>query len=293
VLDKHQTYAAARSVGLSVPRTEQVTSLAEAAALCPSLSFPVVLKWSDPAAVVAQLTLAGLALHKAHYCHSAAELLAYLTPYQQAGVFPLIQQYCAGYGLGQFILMHGGRAHYLFQHRRLHEWPPEGGVSSLSVSLPSTLHRTLMAQSVALLQALDWDGIAMVEYRHDAVTGSSALMEINGRYWGSLPLACHAGASFPWFSYQLLTVGQAGARPDYRAGVRCRFMVPETKRLLRLLFDQRAIADRRLRFARLPALGAWLFDFVRPGTVYQVFRWSDPLPFVRDALQMLRRPWRR
>lgn len=288
VLNKEQTYAAAGRVGVRVPRTEQVASMSDVLALGATLRFPVVLKWANPNDVVSILGKAGLALDKTCYCYSAAELFAYLRPYEQVGLYPLIQEYCGGYGLGQFVLMHKGEAHYAFQHRRVHEWPPEGGFSSLCESVSLASHKGLMAQSIALLRELEWEGIAMVEYRHDPSTGESALMEINGRFWGSLPLAYHAGAAFPWLSYSLLGMGQSVTQGGYRSGMRCRFMIPETKRLLRILFQPGMIADKNVSFRRLPELGKYLADFIRPRTCYYVFQWSDPAPFFSDLGQMLR-----
>lgn len=287
VLNKDRTYAAAARVGIRTPRTEQVASLAEAAALGPQLRFPVVLKWANPQGVVGQLAAAGLALDKTQYCDTPAQLLAYLGRFERVGIFPLIQEYCAGHGLGQFILMHEGRAHYTFQHQRIHEWPPEGGFSSMCESLPRERHQALMAQSIALLQALAWEGIAMVEYRHDPATGESALMEVNGRFWGSLPLAHHAGAAFPFLCYKLLGNNEAVDNTRYRSGIRCRYMVPETKRLLRILFGQQHIADKTLAFRRLPELLGYCIDFVRPGSSYYVFALHDPRPFFSDLGQML------
>jgi predicted ATP-grasp superfamily ATP-dependent carboligase len=287
VLDKEQTYAAAHKIGIRVPRTRQIQSLAQVTAACDSLRFPVVLKWSNPNTVVKVLSAAGLRLDKAHYCYTAKELFEYLQPYEKVNVYPLIQEYCSGFGLGQIVLMHEGRARYLFQHQRVHEWPPEGGFSSLCKSLPLDRHHLLMEKSIALLRELEWEGVAMVEYRHDPVTNESALMEINGRFWGSLPLAYHSGASFPWFMYKLIGLKQAVDQQDYRAGMRCRFMIPETKRLMRLMFRQSDIADRRLVFKRFPELIGYFFDFLRPGTCYYVFDRRDPRPFLRDTIQVL------
>ena len=287
VLDKTHTYAAAARLGLQVPRTVHITSPGALAGLTATLRFPVVLKWADPNHVAPALAAAGLTLDKTHYCQTAQQLDDYLRQYAPVGHYPLIQEYCAGYGLGQFILMHDGQPRYAFQHRRLHEWPPEGGVASLALSVPLAEHGALMAQSVALLRALDWDGVAMVEYRHDPASGSSALMEVNGRYWGSLPLASQAGAEFAWHSYQLLGLGRPVRQTAYTGGMRCRFMVPETKRLLRILFGQQHIADRHVRWRRLPALAGYLLDFLRPHTRYYVLRWSDPRPLFTDLGQML------
>lgn len=285
VVNKGQTYSAAEKIGIHVPKTLQIRSVAEAAAACKTIRFPLVLKWANPNNVMPALSSAGLVLDKAHYCYSTDELLAYLRRYEKVGLYPLIQEYCPGYGLGQIVLMHGGRAHYVFQHQRVHEWPPEGGFSSLCKSLPLEDHQSLMSKSIALLRELDWEGVAMVEYRYDPSTGNSALMEINGRFWGSLPLACHAGASFPWLMYKLIGMKQIVEQEAYRSGVRCRFMVPETKRLIRVLFGQKEIADKKIVFRRLPELITYLMDFIRPRTCYYVFAWSDPAPFARDIIQ--------
>ena len=289
VLNKKLTCMAAASVGIRVPRTEQISSLADAHALLHELHYPVVLKWSNPNDVIQLLLGAGLTLDKAHYCHSAAELLEYLAPYEKVERYPLIQEYCVGFGLAQIILMHQGIPVYTFQHQRLHEWPPEGGFSTLCTSIDPSQHPELMAKSIALLQVLEWDGVAMVEYRHDPASGESAFMEINGRFWGSLPLACHAGATFPWFGYQLEGMRQAIHQTAYKDGVRCRFIIPETKRLFRLLFQQKMVADKSLKFNRAEELISYLLEFVRPRGCYYVFQWRDPMPVFTDAIQNARR----
>lgn len=287
VLNKDRTYLAASAVGIRTPRTEQPCSLAEVEQASRDLRFPVVLKWANPHEVMARLNAARLEMEKTRYCQTPEELLAYLRPYEKAGVYPLVQEYCAGYGLGQFVLMKDGQAHYTFQHRRLHEWPPEGGFSSMCESLPADAHQALIARSIALLRELEWEGIAMVEYRHDPQTGESALMEINGRFWGSLPLAWHAGARFPSMMYRLFGQQQPLTPTPYRAGVRCRYMIPETRRLLRVLFAQHKIADKTLRFYRLPELATYLVDFVRPASRYYVFCFTDARPFFSDLGQIV------
>jgi len=171
----------------------------------------------------------------------------------------------------------------------VHEWPPEGGFSSLCESVGAPEHAALMEKSIALLRELEWEGVAMVEYRYDPATGDAALMEVNGRFWGSLPLAYHAGANFPYLLYRLFGLGEAIAPAPYRAGVRCRYMLPETKRLLRILFAQQKIPDRKLQFARGAELAGYLFDFVRPGSHYYVYDARDRGPFFSDLKQMAKK----
>ncbi|RZT09736.1 Peptidoglycan/LPS O-acetylase OafA/YrhL, contains acyltransferase and SGNH-hydrolase domains [Duganella sp. CF402] len=268
VLRKDLTYAAAAQAGVFVPRTWHPASIDDGATAAAQARFPVVLKWADPNAMIPLLRQAGMRLEKAQYCDDADTLMAALRRYQVLARFPMVQEYCAGYGLGQFVLMKDGQALYRFQHQRLHEWPPEGGTSTLCVSLPASRHVELMRQSVALLRALEWEGVAMVEYRYDSSTGRAALMEVNGRFWGSLPLACQAGANFPWYCYQALALQEQVAGTAYEEGVRCRYMTAETRRLLHV---------RTWR-----ELAGYLTEFLRPRSGYFVHDWRDPLPLWRD-----------
>ena len=84
-------------------------------------------------------------------------------------------------------------------------------------------------------------------------------------------------------------MGQPQPQADYRPGLRCRFMIPETKRLARLLFRPGAVADRQLAFSRGGELLGYLRDFLRPSMRYYLFTWSDPAPFVRDLWHAVRR----
>jgi hypothetical protein len=49
--------------------------------------------------------------------------------------------------------------------------------------------------------------VPMLEFKQDSRTGRPFLMEVNGRFWGSLQLALDAGVDFPYFVFQL-AIGQ-------------------------------------------------------------------------------------
>lgn len=289
VVNKDRTYKLASELGMTVPRTLRIATLSDLEETkAKPLRFPVVLKWDNPNEAVRLLRGTGLSMFKVRYCNSQEELTQQLAPYTAIGIFPLIQEYCTGEGLGQFILMRNGTPHCIFQHRRVHEWPPEGGFSSMCESVGVGENVELMAQSVALLRALDWQGIAMVEYRFDQASGRAWLMEINGRFWGSLPLAHHAGVPFAWLAYQLFVLGRPVTQTPYTTGMRCRFMVPETKRLARILFRQDLIDDQSLDFKPARELFGYVVEFFRAGSRYYVFEWRDPKPFFSDLAQIVR-----
>lgn len=293
VLDKLRTLDAARAAGLQVPETWQPLPDEDFDGRARQLPYPLVAKWANPPEIMPILEGAGLEWLKTEYVRDAAQLTALLARYRSIQRWPLIQQYCRGVGLGQMLYMRDGEASLRFQHRRLHEWPPEGGVSTLCRAEPLTRHATQMALSEKLLRTLGWDGQAMVEYRYDADAGCYWLMEVNGRFWGSLPLAWHCGAHFAWESYRRTVLGQTDAAPPVRDRLRARYMVPETKRLARLLAAPKHISDPFFQRRPVADLIAYLAAFFDPRMRYYVLTFSDPRPWARDIGQIVRKALRR
>jgi protein-tyrosine-phosphatase len=79
----------------------------------------------------------------------------------------------------------------------------------------------LRERSLSLLRTASWTGIAMVEY----LVGREApplLMEINGRFWGSLPLPAAVGIDFPWLWLQLVLDGRITPPKSYPVSIYCR-----------------------------------------------------------------------
>ena len=166
------------------------------------------------------------------------------------------------------------------------------GTSTLCRSLPLTLHADCMERSEALLRALNWSGVAMVEYRYDDRRGDYCLMEINGRFWGSLPLAEAAGLHFAARLVTALGRGEAVTQPAYPE-LRGRYLVPDCKRLFRILFRADAIADPAVSFSRWRETAAFFLRFLDPGCRYFVFQWGDPQPWIRDMRNAIAKLLRR
>ncbi|MCU7375666.1 hypothetical protein PEC18_33830 [Paucibacter sp. O1-1] len=289
VLDKTRTLDAARAVGIEVPETASPVSWAEVEQLAIGCRFPVVLKWADPAKVAGRLAELGLPLEKAEHIYSAEQLIAACARYRPLGQWPVVQEYCAGTGLGQFFFMHRGQAVRRFQHLRIAEWPPEGGFSSVCDAVPLDQHRDLQERSIALLQRIGWHGVAMVEYRHDSATGRSVLMEINGRFWGSYPLALHAGAGFALISHAV----QAGAGAAHAACAGHALAGPHggDRTQASAAHPAAAAQDHRpaVPAAPLQELSRFVTDYFRPAVCYYVWSWRDPRPFLQDMRNLLRR----
>jgi predicted ATP-grasp superfamily ATP-dependent carboligase len=166
----------------------------------------------------------------------------------------------------------------LFQHLRIREDPPSGGVSVFCQSV--TLSPKLADYSVRLLRAMHWEGVAMVEYRYNAEADRAILMEVNGRFWGSLPLALHAGIDFPYLLYRSTLEG-VGAPPQcrYKVGVKCRLIAGDTKWLYSVLAS-----------GLLPPFKACMeyLSAFRPGIKYYGWSLDDPLPAIMNFVLRLR-----
>jgi hypothetical protein len=141
------------------------------------------------------------------------------TDYRKA----LLQGYVRGRGAGVFLLRWNGRILAKFMHLRLHEVPHTGGASSLRMSW---WHDAMAADAETKLERVDWQGVAMVEYRWDPETDRFWLMEMNLRFWGSLHLALFAGVDFPRLLADAFFGHPTETMVTGRLGVVCRNTIP-------------------------------------------------------------------
>ncbi len=294
VLSKDFTAQAAQKVGIETPKTTLLNHESELAAIVDKLKYPVILKWSNPHDVMKFANELSIKIEKLVYCYNKDELKQKIHSYAPLKQFPMLQEYCPGVGFGQFFFMHEGQALLRFQHQRVHEWPPEGGFSSLCRAIPVHKHEALQQQSIALLQSINWQGVAMVEYRYDETTGNAILMEINGRFWGSLPLAYHANVPFAWYTYKILGLGETPTeRLVIADNIQCRNTLVELKRLVRIIFQADKIKDKSLHFSRIETLFAVIQGFFRPSMHYYLFSLDDIRPLFADWKILLKKLIRR
>ena len=193
----------------------------------------------------------------------------------------LLQNYVPGHGVGIEILLHRGKCLAAFQHRRLRELPYTGGVSVVAVA--EAADPLLVERACELLQALQWEGVAMVEFKADPHTRKAVLMEVNGRFWGSLSLPIEAGIDFPFYVWQLAHGETPSVPSTYDVGARWRWSAGYLRRPAWGVFPtalRRGAAGTALRRD----------IFGSPGDFAPVVRdalWSvfDPMPAVLELAQ--------
>ena len=278
--NKAEVLQRANDVGIRVPETQIAHSPAEAEAFSDLPDFPIVVKPTCSRV----LTPTGWLSNSVNYAADKDKLFGLLRRLPTESYPVLLQERIAGPGVGMFLLFDHGQVLAEFSHCRLREKPPSGGVSVLCESIP--LDRRVADLAATLLTRMDWHGPAMIEFKRDLRDGSLRLMEINGRFWGSLQLAIDAGVDFPALLVDAACGRRPAAAPAYRTGVRSRWLGGDLDALMLTLLKAR----KRLN---LPpgypgrARSIWTFLQSWDGeTRLEIERLNDPRP---DVLEWRRR----
>jgi len=284
ICDKRGVLERAALRGVAVPTQIEIAKPSERKRLDQAPNFPLVLKPSrSVSGPEGGRARAGVA-----YASDSAELNAALDSFPPAAYPILIQQRITGPGFGISVLLWDGELRAAFAHRRIREKPPSGGVSVLRESIP--LDTGLLSKCVDLLRDFNWQGVAMVEFKLDDRSGTPCLMEINGRFWGSLQLAIDAGVDFP----NLLVQSALGMNPAlataYRTGVKSRWEWGDVDQLLSTVLHPKKALGRSSPVLRRPRLSAFA-DFFRAfssDNSPEVFRHDDPVPFFQETVNWFR-----
>jgi predicted ATP-grasp superfamily ATP-dependent carboligase len=183
-MDKERTLAIARNLRIPVPKTVPLSEFIESEV---DLRYPLIVKPK----VVYSYSRMRIPITLITEKREMQSLLQQNIDKESL----LVQEYVPGNGYGFFALYNKKRNLVAyFMHRRIHESLGWGGVSTLARSY---YNERLKFLGESLLKNLGVTGVAMVEFRRNIHSGEFILMEINGRYWGSLPLAIAAGVDFP------------------------------------------------------------------------------------------------
>jgi predicted ATP-grasp superfamily ATP-dependent carboligase len=267
--DKAYVLALADTLGIPIPRMQVIASAGDARAHEQSLTFPTVIK---PARSRVRRGTGWISTAVA-YAPSAAAMHAHLASLPPEAFPVLLQERIVGPGAGVFACCDHGKVIAMFAHRRLREKPPSGGVSVLCESAP--LDPVLAGQATRLLGALGWHGVAMVEFKRDERDGSARLMEINGRFWGSLQLSVDAGVDFPHLAAEIAAGRSPASPPEYRTGIRSRWLCGDLDALLmRLLHSEKTLNLPAAHPGRLRSLWNFL-RFTGRNLHYEIERSDD------------------
>ena len=280
ISDKYNLMKLAQELKVAIPDTIFVPDGNIQPVLDGIASFPVVVK---PACSLIRHEK-GWQKTAVHYANDKSELRDLYRRHDYLMRPSLVQRRVLGQGQGVFVLMNESLPLAMFAHRRLREKPPSGGVSVLRESIP--LEKALVDPALRLLRHVRWHGVAMVEFKVDRATRTPILMEINGRFWGSLQLAIDAGMNFPWLLLQM-AAGEAVGLPDnsYRCGIKSRWLLGDLDHLLMRLWKPRAALNLP---PGSPSKWRCLRDFADcfdRDTFYEIEKLGDVGPFLYELRQ--------
>lgn len=154
---------------------------------------------------------------------------------------PIVQTHVPAddtYGFG--ALYHRGTALATYHQRTIRADPYAGG---RGVYRETVADPDLEAAGRAVLDELEWHGLAWVEFAENADTGRLELVDLRPGMWESLPVTFRSGADFPRW-YWLQTRGDVHEiLPDYDVGVVSHDVSGELQRLRSVLANGSELVD--------------------------------------------------
>jgi predicted ATP-grasp superfamily ATP-dependent carboligase len=284
-MDKAATVSTAQDIGIPIPATHTLRQTSDALKSAHELGYPVVVKprfsryWAGREFISSD----GVG-----YAATDEQLLSLMATQDPRLPPPLLQKFIPGTGCGVCVLLaRDGTLCAEFAHERLRDYRPTGSGSVLRRS--ARVDPRLRDMSLNLLRHLGCYGVAMVEFRIDSRTGDPYLMEINGRFWGSLQLAIDAGVNFPALLVDL-ALGRPVTKPAYQENVVLRWWIGDLVRTIRVLKGKPVGY-----IGNFPSRLSALREFFGPqpaGTRNEILRWSDWRPSFVEPISMMRKVFR-
>ena len=259
-LDKRRVHELATELGIPSPTTVPVERWADLERAADVVGFPLVFKTGVETETRFVRRIDSMPALRRTY-------LRYRRDY---GAPALVQQLLEGDGRGYFGLYVDGERLASYTHRRIREYPVSGGASACAESGQDAVLREYGSR---LLDALDWAGVVMVEFKDDA-EGNPHVIEVNPKFWGSLDLAIESGLNFPALLLEHATGGDVGpGGTGFTAG--------------RVHWPLSGDVQHALR--RPEAARSVIGDALSPRTASNL-RPDDPLPHLAEFGKALARP---
>jgi predicted ATP-grasp superfamily ATP-dependent carboligase len=237
--DKQMTHELCAELDIPVSPAKTLDDNDTARSLVERFGLPLVIKprrsyWSDTLDVRDKVEIIGDENHLNTVLNKLADKKRFLA-----------EAYFDGAGTGISLVASKGEILQAFQHRRLREG--KGGCSSYRIS--EDLHPQMLEACRKIIARTNYDGVCMFELRHDQTSGNWILLEINSRFWGSMPLPISLGIDFPNLLYDLIVLGKKHDKINYKVGMRSRNLVLDGMNLVKRLGD-----------INVKSIPNWLYD---------------------------------
>jgi predicted ATP-grasp superfamily ATP-dependent carboligase/CelD/BcsL family acetyltransferase involved in cellulose biosynthesis len=279
LVDKARFVALARERELPVPRTLLSSDARRAGEIARLLPLPVILKPTSHLGFRRSPAVLGLGKGplKAFYAGDVDELARMIERIESFSPDFVVQEFIPG-GEEQIYTFHAyldgdRRALGCYVGRKIRTYPRSAGVSTF---LELVDEPELVRLGLDVLDKLGMSGVVKLDFKRDPRTGRFYLLEVNPRFnlWNHLGAA--AGVNLPLLAYRDLAGKPVSPAPPARTGIRWLSLADDVRTFVR---DYGPAGELTLR--------AWLASLVGP-TVFDVFAWDDPSPFLMDMARSLR-----
>jgi len=281
VVNKTTLYEAAGAAGVPTIPSLSTPSLTQVMQWSKQHNGPYILKPSYEGVISCKLSGKNLVLE------GREQLLAYVRNY---GAESLVIQRMIRGGDGNIFDCYGlcdssGRVVSLTSHRRIRQYPPDFGATSLGeipAPLPSREEQFLFAATERLFHRIPFHGIFGIEWLREEATGEFYLIDFNARPFLTIGHLRDCGVNLPLLAYRDL-VGESLADVPRR---------PPVKRKRWVYITKDIDTFRMLRQSgQRPGLLSWLLSVARCRSFAYVSL-RDPMPGLRSIFQIVVRALR-
>jgi predicted ATP-grasp superfamily ATP-dependent carboligase len=271
-VNKEQTLALARQLGLHIPYGVVVSGENDVPAAIREIGFPAVIKPVESWLEKDQqgVRVASCLVTTLDETYQAVETLT------RHGGSVLFQQFLTGRREAVSFLYARGEIYARFAQWAKRTEPPLGGQSVLrqSIAVPPDIG----AKAERLVREMGLEGYSEVEFRRDSA-GLPYLMEINPRLSASVEIAVRCGVDFPLLLYQWANDEAITRVSRYRTGGWMRYLRGD------IMTTIEALQQRGRPGVPSPARSLLDFSlsFLHPMD-YDYLDWSDLLPAVKATV---------
>ncbi len=271
LLDKITFYRYAEEKGFPIPRTFFVRNRRDAEHAAQELVFPCILK--PPKKTPEWMRQAKVGVYK---INNANELLSLYDICKEWAEILMVQEWIEGPDANLYscncYFDSNSKPLVTFVARKLRQWPPEAGTSSLGEECRNDV---VLHESIRLFAGISYRGLGYVEFKQDARTGNHYIIEPNiGRPTGRSAIAEAGGVELLYAMY-CDAVGLPLPRGlDQKYG-NAKWIYWRRDFQAALFYWRRG--DLTLK--------EWLQSW-RGKKWSAVFSWTDPAPFLADLVRV-------
>jgi D-aspartate ligase len=268
-IDKKHTYALAKAIGVSIPKTIVPGSIDAVKHYGKIIEYPCIIKPCQSHRYFE------IFRKKMVRVENFDQMLSAYIQATQAGVEVMLQEYIPGddtHGVNYNSYFWNGRPLIEVTAEKVRLAPPGFGVPRVLISkdIPE-----IIQPGRKILQAMNFYGYSCTEFKKDERDGDYKLMEVNGRHNRSGLLSVHCGTNFPWITYSHLVQGQIPPTSPYRNGI---YWIDFTADILHsIMYGHKELYP--------------LYEYLKPYLrehVFALFDWRDPKPFFKRYMDLIK-----